>query len=84
MIAMINSMTPQERQFPDLMNKGSRKRRVANGSGTTIQDLNKLLKQYNQMQRMMKKFGKGGMKGLMKKLQGRMPPGGMPPGFPGR
>ncbi|MFK7957448.1 MAG: signal recognition particle protein [Lysobacterales bacterium] len=83
MIAMINSMTVQERQFPDLMNKGSRKRRVANGSGTSIQDLNKLLKQFNQMQRMMKKFGKGGMKGLMKKLKGRMPPGGMPPGFPG-
>ncbi len=83
MIAMINSMTAQERLFPDLMNRGSRKRRVANGSGTTIQDLNKLLKQFNQMQRMMKKFGKGGMGGLMKKLKGRMPPGGMPPGFPG-
>ncbi|MEM9533258.1 MAG: signal recognition particle protein [Pseudomonadota bacterium] len=83
MIAIINSMTPQERQFPDLMSRGSRKRRVANGSGATIQDVNKLLKQYNQMQRMMKKFGKGGMKGMMKKLKGRMPPGGMPPGFPG-
>jgi signal recognition particle subunit SRP54 len=89
MIAIINSMTPKERKFPDLVGKGSRKRRVANGSGTTIQEVNKLLKQYNQTQRMMKKFGKGGVKGLMKKLKGRMPPGGMPPGgmppggFPG-
>ena len=80
MIAIINSMTPKERRFPDLMSKGSRKRRVAAGSGTQIQDVNRLMKQYNQMQRMMKKFGKGGMKGLMKKMKGRMPPGGMPPG----
>ena len=80
MMAIINSMTPQERQFPDLMNRGARKRRVANGSGTSVQDINRLLKQFNQMQRMMKKVSKGGMKGLMKKLKGRMPPGGMPPG----
>ena len=84
MIAIINSMTPKERVFPDLMSKGSRKRRVAQGSGTTVQDINRLMKQFNQMQRMMKKFGKGGMKGLMKKMAGRMPPGGgLPPGFPG-
>ncbi len=80
MVAIIDSMTPQERRFPDLMSKGSRKRRVARGSGTQIQDVNRLLKQYGQMQRMMKKVGKGGVKGLMKKLKGRMPPGGMPPG----
>ncbi len=89
MMAIIGSMTPQERRFPDLMSRGSRKRRVARGSGTQIQDVNRLLKQYSQMQRMMKKVGKGGMKGLMKKLKGRLPPGGMPPGgmppggFPG-
>ena len=84
MVAIINSMTPKERRFPNLVGKGSRKRRVANGSGTTIQEVNRLLKQYNQTERMMKKFGKGGIKGLMKKLKGRMPPGGMPPGgFPG-
>lgn len=87
MIAIINSMTPQERQFPDLMNKGSRKRRVANGSGTQIQDINRLIKQYGQMQRMMKKMGKGGPQALMKKLKGRLPPGaggggGLPPGMP--
>ncbi|MEM9305422.1 MAG: signal recognition particle protein, partial [Pseudomonadota bacterium] len=86
-IAIINSMTPQERQFPDLLNKGSRKRRVAQGSGTQIQDVNKLMKQFSQMQRMMKKMGKGGPKAMMKKLKGRMPPGGgmgggMPPGMP--
>lgn len=89
MIAIINSMTPKERRFPDLVGKGSRKRRVANGSGTSIQEVNRLMKQYNQTQRMMKKFGKGGIKGLMKKLKGRMPPGSLPPGgmppggFPG-
>ncbi|MDX1571760.1 MAG: signal recognition particle protein [Xanthomonadales bacterium] len=81
MAAIIDSMTIQERRFPDLMNRGSRKRRVANGSGTQIQDINRLLKQYNQMQRMMKKVAKGGMKNLMKKMKGKMPPGGgMPPG----
>jgi len=80
MIAIINSMTPKERRFPDLMSKGSRKKRVAKGSGTNIQDINKLIKQFSQMQRMMKKFSKGGMKGMMKKLKGRMPPGGMPGG----
>jgi len=80
MVAIINAMTPQERQFPDVI-KGSRKRRIANGSGTTIQDVNKLLKQFGQMQKMMKKFGKGGMAKMMKQLgrmQGGM--GGPPPG----
>ncbi len=82
MVAIINSMTPQEREFPDVI-KGSRKRRIANGSGTTIQDVNRLLKQHGQMQKMMKKFGKGGMAKMMKKLS-RMPGGmggmGGPPG----
>ena len=77
MIAIINSMTPQERSFPDVI-RGSRKKRIASGSGTQIQDVNRMLKQFTQMQRMMKKFGKGGMKGMMRKLasmKGQMPPG---------
>lgn len=77
MIAIINSMTPQERRFPDVI-RGSRKKRIAMGSGTKIQDINRMLKQFSQMQRMMKKFGKGGMKGMMRKmasLKGQMPPG---------
>ena len=77
MIAIINSMTPQERRFPDVI-RGSRKKRIASGSGTQIQDINRMLKQFSQMQRMMKKFGKGGMKGMMRKmasLKGQMPPG---------
>ena len=78
MIAIINSMTPQERRFPDVI-RGSRKKRIASGSGTKIQDINRMLKQFSQMQRMMKKFGKGGMKGMMRKmasLKGQLPPGG--------
>ncbi len=81
MEAMIDSMTVQERQFPKLI-KGSRKRRIAAGSGTTIQAVNKLLKQFDQMQKMMKKMtGKGGMKKMMRSMQGMMPTGrgGMPP-----
>jgi len=77
MIAIINSMTPQERRFPDVI-RGSRKKRIALGSGTKIQEINRMLKQFSQMQRMMKKFGKGGMKGMMRKmasLKGQMPPG---------
>ena len=85
MIAIINSMTPQERRFPDVI-RGSRKKRIANGSGTQIQAVNRLLKQHSQMQRMMKKMGKGGMSAMMRKmgkLQGQMPPGGFPGGGPG-
>jgi signal recognition particle subunit SRP54 len=81
MEAIINSMTPQERAFPKLI-KGSRKKRIAAGSGTSIQEVNKLLKQFTQMQKMMKKMsGKGGMKKMMRSMQGMMPPGGggMPP-----
>ena len=81
MEAIINSMTPHERQFPRLI-KGSRKKRIAAGSGTSIQEVNKLLKQFTQMQKMMKKMtGKGGMKKMMRSMQGMMPPGGggMPP-----
>lgn len=77
MIAIISSMTVQEREFPDVI-RGSRKRRIANGSGTKIQDVNRMLKQFSQMQKMMRKFGRGGMKGMMRKmagLKGQMPPG---------
>ncbi len=79
MEAIINSMTPKERSHPDLI-KGSRKRRIAAGSGTEIQDVNRLLKQFKQMQKMMKKMsGKGGMMKMMRGMKGMMPPGG---GFP--
>ena len=75
MVAIINSMTPQERRKPEVIN-GSRKRRVASGSGTQIQDVNRLLKQHKQMQKMMKKMGgKGGMANMMRGLQGKSPPG---------
>jgi len=73
--AIIDSMTPQERQFPAVI-KASRKKRIASGSGTQVQDVNKLLKQFDQMQRMMKKMTKkGGLKNLMRGMRGQMPPG---------
>ncbi len=79
--AIINSMTPQERRFPAII-KGSRKRRIAAGSGTQVQDVNRLLKQFAQMQKMLKKMKGGGMAKMMRSMQGRLP-GGMPPGgFP--
>ncbi len=80
-IAIINSMTPGERRFPKTIN-GSRKKRIAAGAGQQIQDVNRLLKQHLQMEKMMKKMSKGGMKKLMRGMGGAgMPPGGMPPGF---
>ena len=78
LIAIINSMTPQERQFPDVI-KGSRKRRIAAGSGTQIQDVNRLLKQFDQAQKRMKKMKGGGLMKMMRGLQGKLPPGLMPP-----
>jgi signal recognition particle subunit SRP54 len=76
MVAIINSMTPQERRYPDII-KGSRKRRIAAGSGLQIQDVNRLLKQHKQMQKMMKKVGsKGAMAKMMKRMPGGMPGGG--------
>ena len=82
MEAIINSMTPKERQFPDLL-KASRKRRIAAGSGTQVQDVNKLLKQFTQMQKMMKKMkGKGGMQKMMRGMKGMLPPGMMGGGGP--
>ena len=75
MEAIINSMTMKERQRPDLI-KGSRKKRIAAGSGTQVQDVNRMLKQFTQMQKMMKKMQKGGMKGMMRNMQGMMGGGG--------
>ena len=77
MVAIIDSMTPLERRKPEVIN-GSRKRRVAMGSGTQIQDVNRLLKQHVQMERMMKKMSKGGMSKMLRGMKGRLPPGGMP------
>jgi signal recognition particle subunit SRP54 len=84
MEAIINSMTPWERRHPEELN-GSRKRRITQGSGTEIQDLNRLLKQYKQMAKMMGKMKGGGMAKMMRGLGGMLPPGGgggLPPGFP--
>jgi signal recognition particle subunit SRP54 len=76
--AIIGSMTPAERRRPDIIN-GSRKRRIAAGSGTQIQDVNRLLKQFDQMQKMMKRLNrKGGMAAMMRGLSGRLPPGFRP------
>jgi signal recognition particle subunit SRP54 len=75
--AIINSMTQKERRFPKLLN-GSRRRRIAQGSGTTVQDVNRLLKQHQQMAEMMKKIGKMGKRGLLGKAAG-LPPGLFPP-----
>lgn len=81
MEAIINSMTPWERKNPDDLS-GSRKRRITEGSGTSIQDLNRLLKQHKQMAKMMGKMKGGGMSKMMRGLGGMMPGGGMlPPGF---
>ncbi len=79
MEAIINSMTMRERLNPDILN-GSRKRRITVGSGTQVQDLNRLLKQHKQMQKLMKKMKGGGMANLLRGLGGMQQPGG---GFPG-
>ena len=75
MEAIISSMTRKERAHPDII-KGSRKRRIAAGAGVEVQDVNRLLKQFTEMQRMMKKMsGKGGMRKMMSQMRGMMPPG---------
>jgi len=75
MVAIINSMTQQERRHPAII-KGSRKRRIASGSGVQVQEVNKLMKQYAQMSKMMKKVSKGGgMAKMMRSMKGQMPPG---------
>ena len=83
--AILSSMTNDERNKPNLLN-GSRRRRIAAGSGTSVQDVNRLLKQFKQMGLMMKKMGKMGKKGMLGGLGGLgggmgggMPPGMMPP-----
>ena len=83
--AIISSMTPAERRNVKLLN-GSRKRRIAGGSGTTVQDINRLLKQFKDMTLMMKRVKKMGKKGLMRHGMPGMPGpgGGLPPGFPTR
>lgn len=78
MIAIINSMTPKERRNPELLN-GSRRARVARGSGTTPAQVNQVIKQWQQMEEMMSKLSRGGMKGMLRGMQGLM--GGR--GFPG-
>ena len=70
-IAIINSMTRKERRNPGLIN-GSRRARIARGSGLTPAHGNKLMKQYQQMEKMMGKLGRGGAKGLMRSLGGMM------------
>jgi signal recognition particle subunit SRP54 len=77
-IAIINSMTPGERRTPSVID-GSRRRRIAAGSGTQVQDVNRLLKQFMEMQRVMKSMKGGKLKRLMGAFKG-----GIPPGFPGR
>ena len=77
-IAIINSMTPRERRNPGVID-GSRRRRIAAGSGVQVQDVNRLLKQFLEMQRVMKSMKGGRLRALMGALKG-----GMPPGFPGR
>jgi signal recognition particle subunit SRP54 len=87
-LAIISSMTPRERRRPEII-KASRKQRVAKGSGTSVQEINKLLKQFNEAGKMMKRVSKlekkgklkGGLGGLLGPGQG--PSGGLPPGFPG-
>ena len=80
MECIIDSMTPKERANPDILN-GSRKRRITMGSGTSIQDLNRLLKQHKQMGKMMKKMKGKGMQNMMRGMGGMMPSGGgLPPG----
>ena len=76
-IAIINSMTPRERRRPEIIN-GSRRRRIAAGSGTQVQEVNRLLKQYDQLGRVMKQMASGGMAKMLRGLKGSLPPG-----FPG-
>jgi signal recognition particle subunit SRP54 len=76
-IAIINSMTHRERRKPDIID-GSRRRRIAAGSGVQVQDVNRLLKQFAEMQRVMKSMKGGKLQRLMGAFKGRMPPG-LPP-----
>jgi signal recognition particle subunit SRP54 len=83
-MGIIDSMTPRERRRPETIDN-SRKRRIANGAGVPLPEVNRLLKQFDQMQKTMKKMVKGGMlKNMMRGMAGRMPPGGFGPGGFGR
>jgi len=73
-IGIICSMTPGERRYPKSID-GSRKRRIASGSGTHVAEINRLLKNFLQMQKMMKGMGRGGLRGMMGAMAGRRPPG---------
>ena len=75
LIAIIGSMTKKERRNPALLN-GSRRKRIAAGAGVTPADVNRLMKQYQQMEKMMAKMGRGGMKGMMRGMKGMMGAGG--------
>jgi signal recognition particle subunit SRP54 len=79
-IAIIRSMTPGERRHPKTID-ASRKRRIATGSGVQVADVNRLLKGFLQMQKMMKGLGKGGMARMVRGLAGRLGGGGIPGGF---
>jgi len=65
-------MTPQERAKPEII-KASRKRRIATGSGVTVQEVNRLLNQFEQMQKMMKMMGKGGLQKMMRSVKSGFP-----------
>ncbi|MBD8526186.1 signal recognition particle protein [Pseudomarimonas arenosa] len=80
-IAIIRSMTKKERRHPTLLN-GSRRARIARGSGTSPADVNKLMKQYQQMEKMMSKMSGGGLKGMMRGMKGMLGGRGGPGGFP--
>jgi len=83
MQAMVYSMTAKERKYPKLIN-GSRKRRIASGSGTSVPDINRMLKQFTQMQKMVKKMKGGKGRRMMSQMMGKFGGmgGGMPPGMP--
>jgi signal recognition particle subunit SRP54 len=83
-MGIIDSMTPRERRRPEIIDN-SRKRRIAKGAGVPLPEVNRLLKQFDQMQKTMKKMIKGGMlKNMMRGMAGRLPPGGFGPGGFGR
>jgi signal recognition particle subunit SRP54 len=69
---IINSMTPQERAKPELI-KASRKRRIAAGAGVSVQEVNRLLNQFEQAQKLMKMMAKGGMAKMMRNIRGMLP-----------
>jgi len=69
---IINSMTPQERAKPELL-KASRKRRIAAGAGVSVQEVNQLLNQFEQTQKMMKMVAKGGMQKMLRGMKGMLP-----------